>query len=147
MKFGLMFFPWLCYSSCVLQRGKTWRNCSEHKVTQPHQCTPRLWTSGAGKELGSCSVCRASPCLPPFIEESQSHFGPWTPLISPPGAVSRWGRVWYQLQNMPAKAAWIIFNSVPHQTPSVSQLFPGDYEKLCLPLLSLPTPQTLSKCK
>lgn len=130
--------PLVLYSSCMLQSDKTWRNCSEHKVTQPHQTISRLWRSGAGKELSFCSVPRAPPCLHPFIEKSHSHSCPWTPLISPPGAVYTWGYEWYQLQNLPAKPAWIILNSVPLQTPSVSQMSPRDHEKLC---------PTVSTCK
>lgn len=53
--------------------------------------------------------------------------------------------MWYQVQNLLAKAAWIILKSVPLQTPGMSQVFPRDHEKLCLPLFPLQSPETLSK--
>lgn len=58
-------------------------------------------------------------------------------LAQTQGKESLSGEVWTHDLYLPAKTAWIILNSVPLQTPSVSQMFPRDHEKLCLPLLPI----------
>lgn len=134
MKSGLMMPPWLCQSSYILQRGRTWRNCS-HRAPSQHSQTLEIWNwQGSGLLLyiqGSLLIsptCRIKPAQ--FWRMDSINITTWSSL--------HMGHVWSQLLNLPAKPAWIILNCVPLQTPSVPQMSPRDHDKICSLLIPPP---------
>lgn len=101
-----------------MKSGKTWGNCTEHKLMQPHQSTPRLGRSESVKEMGFCPVSTGLPLPFPNLQSKVSVIlarGPHSFYhleLSPHGDMCGTSS-----ESLPAKAAWILFSSVPLQTP------------------------------